>query len=163
MITDRAGVAASAIAAIYLARSGLAIECVSDAIRESILGIGQTFYQNGVVIEAALDWTSYIIPHVPLYSRTLQEKIQITDEMVRKECQAVCGVVPVMTRRLKTKPDQQSLGWLIHFKQKPLRNEFRLFDKSCPAMPFTRQRPIEQCQRRCGFHQTCIYTKAQRC
>ncbi|KHJ31164.1 putative eka-like protein [Erysiphe necator] len=55
VIIERAGVAASAIAAIYSVRSGLAIECVSDAPRESILGIGQTFLQNGAVIEAASD------------------------------------------------------------------------------------------------------------
>ncbi|KHJ32801.1 putative eka-like protein [Erysiphe necator] len=33
VITERAGVAASAIAAIYSVRSGLAIECVSDALK----------------------------------------------------------------------------------------------------------------------------------
>lgn len=83
--------------------------------------------------------------------------------MIRKECQTVCRVVPVMARPLKTKSDQQSIGWLIYFKQNSLRNGFRIFNESGPAMPFTRWCQIEQCQKCNEFHSTPIYTKAQRC
>ena len=62
LITERAGIAFSAIKNIHQVRSGLAIECVPDALKETILEIWQSFQQEKITIEAALDYISMIVP-----------------------------------------------------------------------------------------------------
>ena len=89
--------------------------------------------------------------------------ILVTIEMVKKECQAVCGALPIHVRPTETKLGQYSTSWIIHFQQKPANTKFRLFDESGPAIPFSRRRPIEQCQRCWGFHTTRSCTRSQRC
>ncbi|KAI0991582.1 hypothetical protein K3495_g16605, partial [Podosphaera aphanis] len=78
IISDRAGVAPSAITAMSQVRSGLAIECASDALRESILGVAPSFEKDNTTIEAASDWTSVIVPHVPLYIKTMDSRLTVT-------------------------------------------------------------------------------------
>lgn len=163
MITERAGVAPSAIVAMYQVRSGLAFECVSDALRDSILRTAPSFLEENITLEAASDWTSVIAPNVPLYLKALDSRILVTNDMIKSECLSVCGVEPVQVRPTQVKLGQYSTSWLIHFKQKPVHLKFRLFHESGPAMPFVRRRPIEQCQRCWGFHSTRSCTKSQRC
>ena len=104
-----------------------------------------------------------LVPHVLLFIRTLEGSITVTNEMVISECQSVCGAVPILVRQSPTKLGQYSTSWLVHFRQKPSNLKFRLFEKNGPAMPYTRQRSIEQCQRCWGFHPARICTKSQRC
>ena len=163
IVTERAGVAPSAIIAITQVRSGLAIECASDALRETILRVGPSFQKEDMAIEPASNWTSVIIPHVPLYIRTMDGRLEVTNEMVKSECQAVCGVTPIQVRPNYVKLGQYSTSWIIHFKQVPANLKFRLFDESGPAMKFSRKRPIEQCQRCWGYHSTRTCVKGQRC
>lgn len=163
LITEKAGIAASAIIAMSQVRSGLAIECASDALRETILGVSSSFQKDGIKIEPASDWTSVIVPHVPLFIKTLDQRITVTNEMVKTECQSVCGVTPVQVRPNKVKIGQYFTSWIVHFKQVPANLKFRLFDESGPAIPFSRRRPIEQCQRCWGFHSTRSCVKGQRC
>ena len=53
IITERAGVAPSAVIAIYLARLGVSFGCAFGALRETILNVGPSFQQDNVIIEAA--------------------------------------------------------------------------------------------------------------
>lgn len=163
MVTERAGVAPSAIIAMTQVRSGLAMECASDALRETILRVGPSFNKEDITIEPASDWTSVIVPHVPLYIRTMSGRIEVTRDMVMAECQANCGVTPVQVRPNYVKIGQYSTSWIVHFKQVPANLKFRLFDESGPALPFSRRRPIEQCQRCWGFHSTRNCVKGLRC
>ena len=163
IVTKRAGVAPSAIIAMTQVRSGLAIECASDALRETILRVGPSFHKENMTIEPASDWTSVIVPHVPLYIRTMNERLEVTSEMIKTECQAVCGVTPIQVCLNCVKSGQYSTSWIIHFKQVPANLKFRLFDESGPAMPFSRRRPIEQCQRCWGYHSTRTCVKGLRC
>lgn len=163
IITERAGVAASAITAMYSVRSGFALECVSDALRDAILSVGTSFEPVNAKIEPAYEWFSVIVPQVPLYIRTLEVRILVTSEMVANECLAVSGAAPEPVRPNKTQLGRYSTSWLVHFKQKPSKLRFRLFDESGPAMPFMRRRPIEQCQRCWGFHSTRFCTKSSCC
>ena len=70
------------------------MECASDALRESILGVGPSLQKEEITIEPASDWTSVMVPHVPTCIRTLDRRIEVTREMMKAECQAVCGVTP---------------------------------------------------------------------
>ena len=83
--------------------------------------------------------------------------------MVKSECQAFCGVTPVQVRPNYVKLGQYSTSWIIQFKQVPANLKFRLFDESGPAIPFSRKRPIEQCQRCWGYQSTRTCVKGQRC
>ena len=163
MVTERAGVAPSAIIALTQVRSGLAMECASDALRETILRVGPSFQQENITIEPASDWTSVIVPHVPIYIRTMGGRIEVTREMVMAECQANCGVTPIQVRPNYVKMGQYSTSWIVHFKQVPANLKFRLFDESGPAIPFSRKRPIEQCQRCWGYHSIRNCVKGLRC
>lgn len=163
LVTERAGVAPSAIIAMTQVRSGLAIECTSDALRETILRVGPSFQKENIIIEPASDWTSVIVPHVPIYIRTMGGRIEVTKDMIMAECQAVCGVTPIQVRPNYVKIGQYSTSWIIHFKQVPANLKFRLFDESGPAIPFSRRRPIEQCQRCWGYHSTRTCVKGLRC
>lgn len=53
IITDRAGVATSSIVATHQIRSGLAFECASDALRETILRTAPPFKKENIIIEPA--------------------------------------------------------------------------------------------------------------
>ena len=163
LVTERAGVAPSAIIAMTQVRSGLAIECASDALREAILRVGSSFQKENIIIEPASDWTSVIVPHVPIYIRTMGGRIEVTREMIMAECQAVCGVTPIQVRPNYVKTGQYSTSWIIHFKQVPANLKFRLFDESGPSIRFSRRRPIEQCQRCWGYHSTRTCVKGLRC
>ena len=116
IVTERAGVAPSAIIAMTQVRSGLAIECASDALRETILRMGPSFNKENITIEPASDWTSVIVPHVPLYIRTISGRIEVTRDMVMAECQVNCGVTPVQVRPNNVKIGQYSTSWIVHFK-----------------------------------------------
>ena len=163
IVTKKAGVAPSAIIAMTQVRSGLAIECASDALRETILSVGASLQKEDITIEPASDWTSVMVPHVPVNIRTLDGRIVVTSEMVKTECQSVCGVAPIQARPNDIKLGQYSTSWIVHFKQAPANLKFRLFDESGPAIPFSRKRPIEQCQRCWGYHSTRNCVKGQRC
>lgn len=103
-----------------------------------------------------------IVPHAPLYIRTLEDSIWVTSKIVTTECQARCGVIPVQVRPNPSRLGKYSTSWIIHFKQKPANCKFRLFDKCGPAIPFVCQRPMEQCQRCWGFHNIQSCTKGER-
>ncbi|KAI0996223.1 hypothetical protein K3495_g11956 [Podosphaera aphanis] len=163
IITERAGVAPSAILAMSQVRSGLAIECASDVPRESILRVASALEKDNLTIEAASNWTSVIVPHVPLFIRTLDCRLAVTKEMVIKEYESACGVTPVQVRPNNVKEGQYTTSWIIHFKQKPANLKFRLFEESGPTMPFVRRRPIEQCQKCWDFHATRSCVKGSRC
>ncbi|KHJ31413.1 putative eka-like protein [Erysiphe necator] len=163
MITEKAGVAATAITALYSARSGYAIECVSDALRDTILTAGKSLGDTDAIIEAASDWTSLLVPNVPLRIRTLDSNVIFTSEMVANECLAVCGMLAIQLRPMKSSTGQIYTSWLIHFKKRPVDIHFRLFDESGPAMAFKRRRPIEQCQKCWGFHSTRFCGKDSHC
>lgn len=53
IVTEWAGVAVSAITAMYSVRSGFVIECVSDALRDSMLSVGTSFHAKEAKIEPA--------------------------------------------------------------------------------------------------------------
>ena len=95
LITEKAGVAPSAIIAMTQVRSGPAMECASDSLRESILGVGPSLQKKEIKIEPASDWISVMVPHVPICIRTLDGRIENAREMVKAECQIVCGVTPI--------------------------------------------------------------------
>ena len=139
------------------------MECASDALSESLLGIGPPFQKEKITIEPSSDWTSVMVPHVPICIRKLDGRIEVTREMVKAECQVVCGVIPIQVRPSETKLGSYSASWIVHFKQAPANLRFRLFDESGPAIPFSRKRPIEQCQRCWGYHSTRNCVKGQRC
>ncbi|KHJ32619.1 putative eka-like protein [Erysiphe necator] len=102
MITEKAGVAATAITELCSLRSGYAIECVSDALRDTILSFGKSLGDTDAIIEAASDWTSELVPNVPLSIRTLDSNVIVTSEMVANECLAVCGMLPIQLRPMKS-------------------------------------------------------------
>ncbi|KHJ33480.1 putative eka-like protein [Erysiphe necator] len=154
MITEKAGVAATAITALYSVRSGYAIECVSGALRHTILTAGKSLGDTDAIIEAASDWASLLVPNVPLSIRNLDSNVIVTSEMVANECLAVCVMLPIQLRPMKSSTGQFYTSWLIHFKKRPVDIHFRLFDESGPAMAFKRHRPIEQCPKCWGFHST---------
>ncbi|CCU74928.1 putative TE1b [Blumeria hordei DH14] len=54
---------------MYPVRSEIALECASDALRDTITGISPSLHEDNTVIEAASKWTSLILPHVPLLGR----------------------------------------------------------------------------------------------
>lgn len=163
IIPEKAGVAPSAILVMTQVRSGLAIEYTSGALRESMLRVGSSMEMEKVTIKSSSEWMSVIVPHVPLFIRTLDGSIEVTSEMVKMECQAVYGVTSIQVRPNKFKLGQYSTSWIVHFKQVPTNLKFRLFDESGPAMPFSRRRPIEQFQRCWGFHSTRNCTRELRC
>lgn len=167
IITERAGIAASAIMEMYQVRSGMAFECASDALRESILRVASSFQKENAKIEPASEWSSVLVPNVPIHIRSLEGNrivnTLVTDEIVARECTTVAGAAPVQLRPMKIKLGQFTTNWIIHFKQKPTNLQFRLFDLSSPARLFTRQRPIEQCQRCWVFHSTRFCGKAPHC
>lgn len=144
IVADLARVAISAIASIYQVRSGMAIECVSDALREWVLGSATSLQKDGIILEAASDWKSVIVLNMFLHIRTQNGNILVTNEMVMAECQSV---TPAQVRANKAKLGQFYTNWIIHFKQKPGNYDFRLFDESGPAIPFTRRHPFEKCRR----------------
>ena len=125
--------------------------------------IASSLQEDNIVIEEASKWTSLIVPHVPLYISTHEGNIPVTNKMVKSECQAVCGAIPIQVRPTETKLGQYSTSWIAHFQHKPAILKFRLFDKSGPAIPFSRRRPIEQCQCCWGFHTTRSCTRSQKC
>ena len=116
---------------------------------------------KNTVIEVASKWTSLIVPHVLLYIRTLEGSIPVTNDTVKNECQVVCGATKIQVRPTERKPGKHSTSWAVHFQQKTANTNFRLFDESEPAIPFSRRRPIEQYQRCWGFHITysCILSQ----
>ncbi|KHJ31061.1 putative eka-like protein [Erysiphe necator] len=66
MITVKAGVAATAIIAIYSVQLVYAIECMSDALRDTILTVGKSLGDRDAIIDVASDSTSLLVPNVPL-------------------------------------------------------------------------------------------------
>lgn len=56
----------------------------------------------------------------------------VASEMVASECLAVSGAMPEKVRPTKAVLGQFTTSWLIHFKQKPSKYNFRLFDESGP-------------------------------
>lgn len=163
MITEKSGVAATAIKALYSVRSGYAIECVSDALRDTILTAGKSLGDANAIIEAASNWTSVLLPSIPLSIRTLDSNVIVTSEMVANECLAVFGMLPIQLRPMKSSTGQFYITWLIHFQKRPLGMHFRLFDESGSAMAFKRCRPIEQCPKCWGFHSTRFCGKDPHC
>ncbi|KHJ31314.1 putative eka-like protein [Erysiphe necator] len=116
MNTEIAGVTATAITSLYSVRSGYAIECVSDALRDTVFTAGKSLGDTDAIIEAASDLTSLLLPNVPLSIRTLDSNVIVTSEMVANECLAVCGMLPIQLRPMKSSTGQFYTSWLIHFK-----------------------------------------------
>ena len=100
LITEKAGVAPSAIIAMTQVRSGLAMECASDALRESILGVGPSLQKEEITIEPASDWTSAMVTHISTCVRILDRRVEASSEMVKIECQAACGVTPIQVHQI---------------------------------------------------------------
>lgn len=75
MITERAGVAASAIVEMHQVRLGMPLECASDELREIIMGVSPSFQHQNTTIGAASDWVSVIVPQVPLCTRNFKVEI----------------------------------------------------------------------------------------
>ena len=90
---------------MYPVRSGIALECASDVLRDTIIGIAPSLQKDNIVIDEASKWTSLIVPHVLLYLSTLEGSIPVTNEMMN-ECQAVCGATPIQVQPTETKLEQ---------------------------------------------------------
>lgn len=98
LVTESAGIAPSAIIAIKQVSFDLAIVCASDALGETILKVGPSFRKENIIIEPASDCTSVILPHMPIYIRTMSGRFEVTRDMIMMECQEVCGVTPTQVR-----------------------------------------------------------------
>ncbi|KAI6249764.1 hypothetical protein HI914_01623 [Erysiphe necator] len=64
--TEKAGITATSLTALYSVRSGYTMECVSDARRDAILKVGKSLGDRGAIIEAASDWTSSLVSEFKL-------------------------------------------------------------------------------------------------
>lgn len=105
IVTERSGVASSAIIAMTQVRLGLAIKCASDALRETILKVSPSFQKENKTIEPTSNWTSVIVPHVPIYIRAVIGRIEVTRDMIKAECQATYRVTSI-----KVQPNNDKLG-----------------------------------------------------
>lgn len=85
LVAERAEVAPSAIIAMTQVSSGLAIECALNALRETNLRVGPSFQKDNINIEPASNWKSVIVPHIPIYSRTMGGRIEVACDMVMAE------------------------------------------------------------------------------
>ena len=68
IVTEKAWVAPSAVLAMTQVRSGLAIECASEALRETLLRVRPSLQMDEITIEPASDWTSHSSACTTLYS-----------------------------------------------------------------------------------------------
>ena len=139
------------------------MECPSEAFRESILSVGPSLQQEEIIIGPASDWSSVMVPYVPICIRTLDGRIRVTRRIVEIEPHEVCGAMPIQVRTNNTKLGHYSTIRIAHLKQLPANPRFRLFEECESAKPLSRKCPIEKCQRCWGYHSTRNYVKGQRC
>lgn len=79
--------------------------------------MGPFFQRGNIIIEPASDWTSVIVPYLPIYIGTIGGRNEVTKDMIMTECQAVCGVTPILVRPNHVKIVQYSTSWIINFNR----------------------------------------------
>ena len=85
IITDKTGIATSTVTSMYPVRSGIALKCALDALRDTIIGISPSLLEDNTIIGAVSHWKSSIVSHVPLYIRTPEVSIPVTKNLVKNE------------------------------------------------------------------------------
>ncbi|KHJ34807.1 putative eka-like protein [Erysiphe necator] len=137
--------------------SGYAIVAKDETGRQLLLSLSHRLPED-ILLEAARDWVSYMLPNIPTHIVTIEGRKPVAESEVIAELERVTGLTPKSVRyRGKSKVGAPYRTWMVFFdKDSAPKPGFRLFDDSGRATPL---KPV--CKRR--FYSTGCCSRAPAC
>ncbi|KHJ33344.1 putative eka-like protein [Erysiphe necator] len=96
IVVKKLAISPVTIGRIKPVHTGFAPSLCSDDAREKILEAQKDLFISGVKLEPATNWVSGIVPTIPTYIRTLQEKIEVNKIMLADEIERVYSLRPFL-------------------------------------------------------------------
>ncbi|KHJ30353.1 putative eka-like protein [Erysiphe necator] len=111
--------------------SGYAIVAKDETGRQLLLSLSHRLPED-ILLEAARDWVSYMLPNIPSYIVTIKGRKPVAESEVIAELERVTGLIPKSVRyRGKSKVEAPYRTWMVFFdKDSAHKPGFRLFDDS---------------------------------
>ncbi|KHJ30326.1 putative eka-like protein [Erysiphe necator] len=144
--------------------SGYAIIAKDETGRQLLLSLSERLPED-ILLEAARDWVSYMLPNIPTHIVTIEGRKPVAESEVITELERVTGLTPKSVRyRGKSKVGALYRTWMVFFdKDSAPKPGFRLFDDSGRATPLKPRQSKLNCKRCLGFHSTGCCSRAPAC
>ena len=143
---------------VQAVKSGFAITAADQTARAEMLKLAgqEKLSQVDARLEERTSWVALMVPSVPTSIRTVNGKVEVTEELVKNEVERVTRLRPTKASPMgKIKENSPpSRTWTCLFEQKAPAKGFRIFDESGKAFEKKERPRTAQCARCLDFHST---------